>query len=115
MELVLIMVLALIVFGPGKLPEIAGQVGKMVRDFRNATTEMSTEFNKTFNLEAEQANNPPQPTTPPPQPSLPSNASPSDAPVSVTSTGSPDSIASPRIAPPPAVAQKRADDLHPPY
>jgi TatA/E family protein of Tat protein translocase len=115
MELVLIMVLALIVFGPGKLPEIAGQVGKMVRDFRNATSEMSTEFNKAFSLEAEQANNQSQPTTPPPQPSLPSTASPSEATVSVTSTGSADAMESPRIAPPSVVAHRRADDLHPPY
>jgi TatA/E family protein of Tat protein translocase len=54
MELMLILVLALIVFGPGKLPEIAGQVGKAVRDFRRATTELSSEFNRTLSLEVEE-------------------------------------------------------------
>ena len=38
MELMVILVLALIIFGPGKLPEIAGQVGKVVRDFRRTTS-----------------------------------------------------------------------------
>src|SRR5829696_8291631 len=54
MELMLILVLALIVFGPGKLPEIAGQVGKVVRDFRRTTSELSSEFNRTLSLEIEE-------------------------------------------------------------
>jgi sec-independent protein translocase protein TatA len=109
MELVLIMVLALIVFGPGKLPEIAGQVGKMVRDFRNATSDMSSEFNKAFTLETEQN------ASPPAQPSLPTTATVSDAPVSVTSSGSPDIAEQNRIVPPSAVAATRSADLQPPY
>lgn len=35
-ELVVILVIALIVFGPGKLPEIGSALGKGVRDFRKA-------------------------------------------------------------------------------
>jgi len=54
MELMLILVLALIVFGPGKLPEIAGQVGKVVRDFRRTTAELSGEFSRTLSLEIEE-------------------------------------------------------------
>jgi TatA/E family protein of Tat protein translocase len=38
------MVVALIIFGPGKLPEIGAQVGKAVRDFRRATTDLTSEF-----------------------------------------------------------------------
>ncbi|HEY0581211.1 MAG TPA: twin-arginine translocase TatA/TatE family subunit, partial [Chloroflexota bacterium] len=48
MELILIVVLALIVFGPAKLPEIMGQVGKAVGDFRRATSDLSDEFNRTI-------------------------------------------------------------------
>lgn len=48
-ELGLIMVVALIVFGPGKLPEVAGQMGKAVRDFRRMTSELTGEFEKTIN------------------------------------------------------------------
>ena len=44
MEVLVIMVVALIIFGPGKLPEMAAQAGKMVRDFRNATSDLTAEF-----------------------------------------------------------------------
>src|SRR5262245_29615896 len=49
-ELILIAALGLIVFGPGKLPEIAAQLGKMVRDFRQSTTDISAEFRRSFDL-----------------------------------------------------------------
>jgi TatA/E family protein of Tat protein translocase len=54
MELLLIVVLALIVFGPAKLPEIMGQVGKAVNDFRRATSGLSDEFNKTIQAELQE-------------------------------------------------------------
>src|SRR5438067_5060462 len=54
MELVLIVVLALIVFGPARLPEIMGQVGKAINDFRRATSELSDEFNRTIQAELQE-------------------------------------------------------------
>lgn len=33
-ELVIILVLALIIFGPGKLPELGKAVGKTIREFK---------------------------------------------------------------------------------
>jgi sec-independent protein translocase protein TatB len=45
MEIMVIMIVALIIFGPGKLPEIGAQVGRAVRDFRRATNELTREFN----------------------------------------------------------------------
>ena len=41
-ELVLILVIALVVFGPGKLPEIGKAVGKSLREFRSASNEEKT-------------------------------------------------------------------------
>lgn len=35
-ELVIILVVALIVFGPGRLPEIGGALGRGIRDFRRS-------------------------------------------------------------------------------
>jgi len=43
-EMVLLLVAALLIFGPGKLPEVAGQVGKAVRDFRRMTSDLTGEF-----------------------------------------------------------------------
>lgn len=36
-ELVLILVIALVVFGPGKLPEVGKALGKGIQEFRKAT------------------------------------------------------------------------------
>ena len=51
LELLLILVLALIVFGPARLPEIMGQVGRAIADFRRATSQLSDEFNRTIQSE----------------------------------------------------------------
>ena len=37
-ELVLILVIALVVFGPGKLPEVGKALGKGIQEFKRATT-----------------------------------------------------------------------------
>jgi sec-independent protein translocase protein TatA len=36
-ELVMVLVIALVVFGPGKLPEIGRAIGKSINEFKNAT------------------------------------------------------------------------------
>jgi sec-independent protein translocase protein TatA len=41
-ELVLILVIALVVFGPGKLPEVGKALGKGIQEFRKATTGETT-------------------------------------------------------------------------
>lgn len=53
-ELMLILVIALIVFGPQRLPEIGRSIGKAVRDFREMSAgftseweELSKEFEQT--------------------------------------------------------------------
>jgi len=38
-ELIIILVIILIIFGAGKLPEIGGGVGKAIRNFKSATKE----------------------------------------------------------------------------
>ena len=38
-ELILILVIGLVVFGPGKLPEVGRAVGKSIREFRAAASE----------------------------------------------------------------------------
>lgn len=39
-ELVLILVIALMIFGPSKLPEIGKSIGRGIREFREATKEI---------------------------------------------------------------------------
>lgn len=38
-ELIIILVIILIIFGAGKLPEIGGGMGKAIRNFKKATTD----------------------------------------------------------------------------
>jgi len=38
-ELIIILVIILIIFGVGKLPEIGGGMGKAIKNFKNASTE----------------------------------------------------------------------------
>lgn len=42
-ELILICVIALVIFGPKKLPEIGKAMGKSIGEFRKATTEIKQE------------------------------------------------------------------------
>jgi sec-independent protein translocase protein TatA len=49
-EMGLIMVVALLIFGPKKLPEIGRSLGKTVRGFQEASSEFQSEFKR----EAEQ-------------------------------------------------------------
>ena len=43
-EPLLIMVIALIVFGPGKLPEIGSALGRAIGDFRRASRELTSDL-----------------------------------------------------------------------
>ncbi len=40
-ELILLLVIVLVVFGPGKLPEIGNAVGKGIREFRKAASDVT--------------------------------------------------------------------------
>jgi sec-independent protein translocase protein TatA len=42
-ELIIILVIILIIFGVGKLPEIGGGMGKAIRNFKNASKEAENE------------------------------------------------------------------------
>jgi sec-independent protein translocase protein TatA len=45
-EMILIFVVALLIFGPKKLPEIGRSLGKAIRGFQDATNEFKNEFQK---------------------------------------------------------------------
>jgi sec-independent protein translocase protein TatA len=38
-ELILVVVLALIIFGPGKLPEVGKAIGRTIKEFRRSSRE----------------------------------------------------------------------------
>jgi len=48
-ELMLILALALIIFGPGKLPEVGRAVGKSIREFKGAMNKAENDIMDTVN------------------------------------------------------------------
>jgi len=52
-ELLIIMVIILIIFGAGKLPEIGAGMGKAIRNFKGATSEIEHKIPE--KIEAEEA------------------------------------------------------------
>ena len=58
LEILLILVVALIIWGPEKIPEIARTLGKTVRALRKATFDLTTAV--TRELETEEKDQPPQ-------------------------------------------------------
>jgi sec-independent protein translocase protein TatB len=47
-EIVIILVLALVLLGPQKLPEVAKQAGKAFRDFKKASDDLKGQFEREF-------------------------------------------------------------------
>ncbi|MBR8834892.1 MAG: TatA/E family twin arginine-targeting protein translocase [Stigonema ocellatum SAG 48.90 = DSM 106950] len=45
-EMAVIMIVALLIFGPKKLPEIGRSVGKTIRSFQEASKDFQAEFQK---------------------------------------------------------------------
>lgn len=43
-ELIAILVIVLIIFGPGKLPDVGRSLGKTIREFRKASTEVTEQI-----------------------------------------------------------------------
>jgi TatA/E family protein of Tat protein translocase len=44
-ELIIILVIALLILGPGKLPEVGASLGKSIREFRRASTDLQESVN----------------------------------------------------------------------
>ncbi len=58
LEIVVVGVLALIVFGPQRLPEIARNIGKAINEFRRQATDIRAEFEEGFSVDDEQGLSP---------------------------------------------------------
>ena len=67
-EIVIILIVALIVFGPKKLPDLAKSLGKGLAEFRKATDDLKSNIDNDLkiNLDKEEIFNPSQPETPSP-------------------------------------------------
>lgn len=62
-ELLIILVVVLLIFGPSKLPALAKSMGQAVKEFRKGTQEVEDGLNKLANEPAEQKPAAPAQTT----------------------------------------------------
>ncbi|MDY3983375.1 MAG: twin-arginine translocase TatA/TatE family subunit [Veillonellaceae bacterium] len=51
-ELILVLVIALVVFGPGKLPEVGKAIGKSLKEFKGAVTPSEAKTEQPVKTEA---------------------------------------------------------------
>ena len=84
-ELIIILVIALLILGPGKLPDVGSALGKSIREFRKASSDLS---------DSVKVDTSPIPASPPPAPVAPVAPEPVAAPPAV-STASPSSEPTP--------------------
>ena len=63
-EIFIILVVALVIFGPQKLPEMGRSIGKAIREFKNAGTEIQDELTKVV----DEVDKDPEPNIKPPNP-----------------------------------------------
>jgi sec-independent protein translocase protein TatA len=89
-ELIIILVIALLVLGPGKLPEVGASLGKSIREFRKA----SSDLQESVKVEVDTS---PYPTT---QPGAPVSAVVPPAPVAPSAPAPAVDAAPPAVNPP---------------
>jgi TatA/E family protein of Tat protein translocase len=70
-ELLVILVVALIVFGPTKLPELARSLGRAMHEFRRASNDLRASFNEAVDPAPRPELRPPAPAIAPPAPTAP--------------------------------------------
>jgi len=76
-ELLVILVVALVVLGPKRLPEVARALGKAMAEFRRQTTDIMDEFQVQAMLEDEPPKHPAKPApVPGTTPTMPAAAAP---------------------------------------
>lgn len=50
-ELIIILVIALVIFGPGKLPSVGKSIGESIKEFKKATNELAKDSSDTAKTE----------------------------------------------------------------
>ncbi|HET7703297.1 MAG TPA: twin-arginine translocase TatA/TatE family subunit [Candidatus Limnocylindrales bacterium] len=102
-ELIIILVIALIVIGPGRLPDVGAALGKSIREFRKASTEVSdaTRIDATAT--------PPATTTP--TAAVPPSAAPAPTPQPPSASPTSTTVPAPVVTPPTPPSDDEATNL----
>jgi len=85
-ELIIILVIALLILGPGRLPDVGSALGKSIREFRKAATDVQD----SVKLDAAPAPAAPAAVAPAPAPAAPAPAAP--APNTLAAAAAPNTL-----------------------
>jgi len=96
-HLIVIFIVALVIFGPEKLPELARNLGKLMAEFRRTTNDLRGTF-ETHLRDLEREANDRRIDTPRPPAAAPAPAATAPATSGSAPTGTPDSATTPEIA-----------------
>ena len=108
-EMLFLFLLALLLFGPKKLPEIGRQIGRGLAEFKRASNELKGQLeNEMRLLEAEDHEKKISPPPPPPENTVAVSAESASA---AAATADPPSAATPASVPPTAEPQQAAAPL----
>ena len=89
-ELMIILVVALIVFGPRKLPELGRSLGKSLQEFKRASNELKNTLDEEISLEERRTAAPPPPVVT--APTSPENIQSPAAPETIARGGLPSDV-----------------------
>jgi sec-independent protein translocase protein TatA len=103
-ELVIILVIALLVIGPGKLPDVGAALGRSIREFRKAASDVS---------DAVKTDAPVTPGGPTPVLPAPTVTTAASVPTPPTPSVAMPPIVAPAVTPPPAVPVEAAPTATP--
>jgi sec-independent protein translocase protein TatA len=96
-ELILILIIALVIIGPGRLPDVGAALGKSIREFRKASSDMA----EATRIDTSPLPPPAAPTPPAPVPNvLSGQAAPAPTPEPSVPVPTAPTVPSPVAAPP---------------
>jgi TatA/E family protein of Tat protein translocase len=105
-ELVIILVIALLVIGPGKLPEVGSALGKSIREFRKAASDVQ----EAVKLDAPAAPTPVAPAVTAVAPPAPAATPAVPAPNTLAAAATPNALSVPAAPDPAATAADAATE-----
>jgi sec-independent protein translocase protein TatA len=91
-EMLVILVVALIIFGPRKLPELGRSLGRSINEFKRASNELRSTLDEEIRAEERKAV-PPASVTPAPPPAPPAALSSPTDPANLPSPAAPETVA----------------------
>lgn len=101
-ELIIILVIALIVIGPGRLPDVGAALGKSIREFRKASSEVT---------DATRIDSAANPSAGSPASAVPPSAAPAPTPQPPSATPTSTTVPAPVVMPPTPPSDDEATNL----